>query len=150
MNIKLKIALINIFVLALFAVDRLLKVFFYQISPEREIFVFGHWVKLNLATNSGVAFGLPLNFYVLIVLYAVILVALVWFLMWFYRQRKVSLILFVCLVIAGAFSNLLDRFYFGGVIDYIDVKYYSVFNLADIMIVVGIIGLALKSFKTKK
>jgi signal peptidase II len=40
-------------------------------------------------------------------------------------------------IIFGAISNLVDRLKFGYVIDYIDIKYFTVFNLADIMIVVG-------------
>jgi len=42
------------------------------------------------------------------------------------------------LVILGAGSNLLDRFKYGAVIDFIDFKIWPVFNLADVMIVVGL------------
>ena len=47
-----------------------------------------------------------------------------------------------CLTILlfGAISNIIDRIRLGFVIDYIDLKYFTIFNIADIMIV-GSIGL---------
>lgn len=45
--------------------------------------------------------------------------------------------LFLILITAGALSNLIDRLRFGCVIDFIDLKFWPVFNLADIFITVG-------------
>ena len=46
------------------------------------------------------------------------------------------------LVVAGAFSNVYDRFAYGGVIDFIALEYHGycwpLFNIADIAVVVGV------------
>jgi signal peptidase II len=44
------------------------------------------------------------------------------------------------LAFLGAFSNLYDRLHYGYVIDYFDLKYFTVFNLSDVMIIIGIFG----------
>lgn len=45
------------------------------------------------------------------------------------------------LVISGALSNVVDRFWYGGVIDFIELSYrgysFPVFNIADCAIIIG-------------
>ena len=43
------------------------------------------------------------------------------------------------LVLSGALSNIIDRLKYGCVIDFINLKFWPVFNLADALIVVGAI-----------
>jgi signal peptidase II len=44
----------------------------------------------------------------------------------------------VYLISAGALSNILDRIFYGGVVDYFTLPLIPTFNLADICIVTGI------------
>jgi len=44
----------------------------------------------------------------------------------------------VYLIIAGAISNILDRIFYGGVVDYFALSFIPTFNVADIFIVAGI------------
>lgn len=55
----------------------------------------------------------------------------------------------ICLILAGGISNIIDRLYFSCVIDFIDLGFWPVFNLADIYITIGAIALMLK-MKGKK
>ena len=57
--------------------------------------------------------------------------------------------LYLAIALAGILSNLIDRFYFGCVIDFIDLKFWPLFNLADAMIVSGAILLIIQNFNTK-
>ena len=50
-------------------------------------------------------------------------------------------------ILAGATSNIIDRIRFKCVIDFIDLKFWPVFNLADIFIAIGIAMLLLKIIK---
>lgn len=50
----------------------------------------------------------------------------------------------ILLIIAGGISNIIDRLYFGCVIDFINLKIWPVFNLADIYITIGTIAIIMK------
>jgi len=62
------------------------------------------------------------------------------------RLIKISLLL----ISGGAIGNAIDRIYFGGVIDFIDIFLYNyhwpAFNLADIFISLGVIILLFENF----
>jgi signal peptidase II len=47
------------------------------------------------------------------------------------------------LICAGAIGNLVDRFAHGYVVDFIHVRFWPVFNLADVLVVAGVALLAL-------
>lgn len=53
------------------------------------------------------------------------------------------------LILSGAFGNGIDRFVFGHVIDFIDIKLinFAIFNVADMFINVGIVCLLIATFK---
>lgn len=53
-------------------------------------------------------------------------------------------------IIIGALSNFLDRLKYGYVVDYLDLKWFTVFNLADALISISTIILILYLFRTKK
>ncbi len=140
-----KIAAINFFVLALFILDRILR-YFFSVAGGEFSFFFG-WLEFKLNYNSGIAFGLPMNFYLLILLQFFILAALVWLILKLYRRwlaggRLGWLVFFFSLAAGGAFSNFLDRWLLGQVRDYLFLKYFFVFNLGDAMIVLGLFGAA--------
>lgn len=52
------------------------------------------------------------------------------------------------LLIGGALSNLIDRLLFGGVRDFIDLRVWPVFNLADVALTVGTIALIWYSLRS--
>lgn len=54
---------------------------------------------------------------------------------WILRIQTIGLIF----ILAGAISNILDRLYFGCVIDFIRLPFWPLFNLADAFIVIGVI-----------
>ncbi len=46
------------------------------------------------------------------------------------------------LMLAGAMGNLIDRLAFGHVIDFIDILPWFIFNVADMAILIGLVGFA--------
>ncbi len=94
--------------------------------------------------NHGISFGIfrHLNNAALqfIVIFALICSVI---LMWTWHKkdgRKITLYP-IAMILGGAMGNIIDRFWHGGVLDFIDFhigKYhYPAFNFADTMIVVG-------------
>jgi len=117
----------------------------------------GHWInlldgifKFKFQANYYIAFSLPL--------YGFWLNAVIWLIVWlliYYLARagkdgKQQTAISLFAIIMGAASNLFDRLKYGYVIDYLDLKYFTVFNLADMMIIAGIIGLVCLEFKKQK
>ncbi|HRH23664.1 MAG TPA: signal peptidase II [Candidatus Magasanikbacteria bacterium] len=92
--------------------------------------------------NLGIAFGIPLPQIIVIPLSVLIICVGVYYLSKAtYTRYKV--IGAMC-VIAGALSNLIDRFIYGFTIDYIRIV-TSILNLADILIIVGALMLLKRS-----
>lgn len=75
---------------------------------------------------------------------------------WLYRLKthEKSLALALSLVLGGAIGNLIDRVYYGYVIDFIDVYYntshWPAFNIADSAISVGAVMLVIDTFRNKE
>jgi len=138
---KQNIFLINLVCLALFIFDQRLKIYSMQSFGGREIDLVGSVFKFRFSPNAGIAFSLQLKEALIYLFIILILICLLYFLFKSYRQQKWLYVFCFTLILAGAISNLIDRISFGFVIDYFDLQYFTVFNLADIMIVAGALTL---------
>jgi signal peptidase II len=107
-----------------------------------EVHVIGPF-SLHHVTNSGIAFGLFASATSIVILLTSLAVA--WMLYFFARSgaRHPVLPVALGLVIGGSVSNLIDRIRLGHVTDFLDVRYWPAFNLADTFIVVGVGALLL-------
>jgi signal peptidase II len=88
--------------------------------------------------NSGIAFGLFSSATVVVIVLTT--VALAWMLIFFARAgaRHPALPVALGLLIGGSVSNLVDRVRLGYVTDFLDLRWWPAFNLADASIVVGV------------
>ena len=136
-NIKKMIA-INIAVIFFIGLDRLLKVFAFN-NQAIEFNLLGEILKFSYKNNYNIAFSLPLAGNFLVVLIFLIILILISLGLYYAKKFQTGKATALFLVILGAGSNLYDRLQYGFVIDYLDLKYFMVFNLADAMIVVGVI-----------
>lgn len=97
-------------------------------------------LSLGHTRNEGVAFGMlagrPLLVYTLV---AASLAGLIVF-YWVHARRPYSW-LPTALLLGGAIGNLVDRLSLGYVRDFIDPAHWPAFNLADLAITFGVIGL---------
>jgi signal peptidase II len=127
-----------------FAIDRVTKAWVSENIPLGTARpVFGDYVRIVHAQNTGAAFGLlPERTTLLSVLSVVAVLAIVYY----YRQIASNSSLVSATLgmqLGGAFGNLLDRITQGYVVDFVDVGIGDVrfwaFNVADSSIVVGII-----------
>jgi signal peptidase II len=88
--------------------------------------------------NSGIAFGLFSSATSIVI--ALTALAVLWMLVFFARSGARHPVLPVALgfVLGGSVSNLLDRVRLGHVTDFLDLRWWPAFNLADVFIVVGV------------
>lgn len=124
--------------LAALATDQLTKrIVTSHLSLDQGVHVIGpFWI--HHVQNSGIAFGLFASATSIVIVATGIAVA--WMLVYFARSGSRHPVLPVALglVIGGSASNLLDRVRLGYVTDFLDLRYWPAFNLADSFIVVGV------------
>jgi len=94
--------------------------------------------SIHHVQNSGIAFGLFADATSIVI--GLTAIAVTWMLVFFARAGRRHPILPVALgfVLGGSISNLLDRVRLGHVTDFLDVRFWPAFNLADSFIVVGV------------
>lgn len=98
--------------------------------------------RLTHVHNTGAAFGLFPQGGAIFLFIAVIVSSMI---IYYYRQMPdgVWLVrLALGLQLGGALGNVIDRVRIGYVVDFFDVTYWPVFNVADSCIVVGVVLLA--------
>ena len=107
-------------------------------------------IRLALTHNSGGAFGLGSGVVPVVVLAVVALVVVLFVVGRSVDRRSVAVSL--GLVLGGALGNLGDRIFRspglgrGSVIDFVDLRWWPVFNVADAAITIGCVVLVLLSF----
>lgn len=138
--------LITLFIII---VDQLTKISILStLIPGSSIPLIDKVCYLTLVANRGAAFGILSNygqfFPVFSFIVIVILTALV-------IKKPFSLqSLALSLILGGAIGNLIDRLRLGYVVDFIDLRVWPVFNLADSAITVGVILLIGNALVIKK
>ena len=101
---------------------------------KEPIHIAGEYLKITFAKNIGATFGL---FKGEVWLFIVISILVISFIICYYENISLKHYPYAALILGGALSNLADRIRFGYVIDYINVKYWSVFNVADAALTIG-------------
>ena len=135
------------------AVDQAVKLYLLFVVDlgARGIVTLTPFLDLVLTWNTGISYGLfpqegPLGQWALLALKA-IAVILLW--IWLSRTSSRLTAASLGLIIGGAIGNAIDRFTYGAVADFVlfhlttasfSFKWY-VFNLADVAIVAGVVGL---------
>jgi len=112
-----------------------------DLVPGEAVDVLGP-LKLTLAHNTGVAFGLAGGAGIGLVLVTLGALALIGYLFSRKPQRP-GMWVAVGLLAGGALGNLIDRIRADAVTDYIDVGSWPPFNLADVAITAGVVLLVL-------
>ena len=146
-----------IIILSIFIFDRLTKVYLInlQVTGTDIDFYIYPFLNFYLVWNTGIGFGLAsmeinIYYHILTLIIVFINIGLIFFLVKF---RGVSAYL-IALIIGGSLGNLFDRIYYYAVPDFIDLHvgnyHWFIFNIADIFITTGIIGLILVELSKKE
>jgi signal peptidase II len=104
----------------------------------------------NVVRNPGAAFGLMKSW--TLILIPVTLVVSIGIIRFFHKKARIPVLIGVglALILGGAVGNLVDRVRLGYVIDFIDLRIWPVFNLADSAITLGALIILFYTLKSKK
>ncbi len=129
-----KLFRLNVIILIFFILDRILKTIALE-GVVKKFFFF----NFSFFPNQNIALGIPLSGIFLYFLLTVVILLVVLMLVKAYRKEKTVDVFSWTMILAGAFSNVFDRFKYGSVVDYFDLSFFTVFNLADAMIFIGVV-----------
>jgi signal peptidase II len=145
--------LLAIIVFAVILCDQLLKLWVEaNIGFRQSIKIVGNLLRLILAHNPYLIFGIPIRnpivYYILPIIGIMVVIYLA------FRTRSKFLIIAFGLIIGGAIGNLIDRVRLGYVIDFIDMGIknlrWATYNIADAAIDIGLVMIiARELFKPK-
>lgn len=126
----------------LLVLDRCLKIYFLKTLPvQGSVFA--------LYINKNIAFSLPVPAVVLYPVLGVVMFVLFWLWLKAWQTGKKNVWPY-SLIILGAASNIWDRWRYGGVVDYLNVPFFTVLNLSDIYIFLGVLFLIIDQLKKQK
>ena len=134
-------------VLAVAAIDQVSKIVAVDaLEGKAPVDLLGEWFQLTLLRNPGAAFSMGTgSTWLFTTIQIVFIVAVAVGSKWL---RTPWPTISAGLIAGGAAGNLIDRlfrdpsFYFGHVVDFLSVRGFAVFNLADSAITVGVFMLA--------
>ena len=139
-----------IIILVIFFFDRATKIYLINLQAlgtDIDFYIFP-FLNFYLIWNTGVGFGLValesnIYYHILTTIIVLVNIVLAYLLI---KSKGIHSNLFA-MIIGGSLGNLFDRVYYYAVPDFIDLHlgnyHWFVFNVADIFITAGIIGLIL-------
>ena len=146
-----------VIILILFFFDRLTKLYLINLQAsgtDIDFYIFP-FLNFYLIWNTGIGFGLVsmeanIYYHILTTIIVFVNLGLIYFLL----KSKGIYVYLLATIIGGSLGNLFDRIYYYAVPDFIDLHlgnyHWFIFNVADIFITAGIIGLILVELLKKE
>lgn len=133
-----------VFVLGI-VLDQVTKVIAHDLlSNANSVEVLGSWLTLTYVENSGSSFGMFKGMSVMFFVITLIGLPFFCFLWWRSKNRSIVSKIGYTFILSGTVGNAIDRFalgdgFFNGAVrDFISVKGFAVFNVADSLLTVGV------------
>lgn len=152
--ISIQIVILYIILWSSFSlIANLLKGYLLEFIQSSQINGVGKFISLYEVHNSGAAFNILSNRAELLIIFSIIaLIVISSFVVYYSKKMNVLNVCSAACLSGGIMLNMLERINLGYVIDYIYCNFFPnfpVFNLFDIMIVLGAIGLIYSIMKKK-
>ena len=144
-------------ILPIFFFDRLTKIYLINLQEAgiNVDFYINPFLNFYLIWNTGIGFGIAsseANIFYHVLTGIIVIVNIV--LLFLHIKSKGAYTFLFAIIIGGSLGNLYDRINFYAVPDFIDLHignfHWFIFNVADIFITVGIIGLLVTELFNKK
>lgn len=141
------------------------------LQPVYSVPILGDFFRLTYVENPGIAFGFRIENKVFFTILSIIAVIVIFYYLFLLKQHAILRFAFA-LILGGAFGNLIDRFLYGRVVDFLDFEFFNiqissfsflfidfggfqmyrwpVFNVADIAVTVGMILIIINAIFDRK
>lgn len=152
---KLQITKKTIFICILIVffvfIDKLFKTLCLKGFLNKPLYVIGNIFSLHSQPNPNIAFSIPLSGELLTLGISILILFLIswWIFIYYKKPGERKILPALSFLIIGAGMNLTDRIRYGYVIDYFDLRYFTIFNVADILITSSILLMIIYSISTK-
>ena len=131
-------------------IDQITKILVVNsLVPGENIEIIKNIFSIIYTNNTGAAFSILLGKRIFLIVVAVLIIGV---LLYYIKRNKIEKkidIIALSFIIGGSLGNLIDRIIRGYVIDFISIKIgnynFPIFNVADILIVIGVFLLLLSS-----
>lgn len=130
--------------------DRFFKNLALYLGGGTKIKILGDWLSFNLAKNQYIAFSLPLTGIILNIFIGIIILIILIYLLKLVKNKEYCLSSLLTILLFSAINNYYDRLRYGYIIDYLDIKYFTVLNISDLLISISTIGLIILIFRLKE
>lgn len=119
--------------------DQIIKYFVsLYLQPIGSVSIIDNLFSLTYVENNGVAFGMFSDMRWLFVVLTVVIIAIIVVYMFKKRPKEKIFYISTALIIGGGIGNLVDRIFYGYVIDYLSLSFFPpVCNFADYCITIG-------------
>lgn len=133
------IALSLVVAAAVAIIDQIIKYFVSMYLPDAGAVEFIPYIlDLNYVENRGVAFGMFKDMRWIFIAVTSIVICFLLYIIIFKRINSKLFNISASLIIGGGIGNLIDRIFYGYVIDYLQLSFFSpVCNFADYAITIG-------------
>ncbi len=121
---------------------------FNNLSASDEIKTFIPFLSIVKVKNFGIAFGIFKGQTGLLILFISVILIVLLYLVFSKKIKSKQLLLAISFIIGGGIGNLIDRMFFGYVIDYLKLSFFPpICNLSDYFICLGGLIIALYCLK---
>ncbi|NIR51805.1 signal peptidase II [candidate division KSB1 bacterium] len=137
----MRVLIVSVIVVVLDQISKFSVRYFFEYGREHQIL--GDWLRLTYIENPGMAFGIQFGGQKFFTIFAMIATVVIFIYIVRARTERLPLRLALALILGGAIGNLVDRFLYGKVVDFIDVGIgdtrWPIFNFADSAVTLGMI-----------
>ncbi|MCH3964177.1 MAG: signal peptidase II [Clostridium sp.] len=136
--------------------DRITKLWAVNsLSKISEITIIENFFSFFYTENKGAAFSIFQGRTTFLTIISIVIMCFIIFYIVKYRPRNKFMRISLALIISGALGNLIDRIKYKYVVDFIsvhykDIYYFPIFNVADIMVVIGTLILVICLLRDEK
>lgn len=134
MNTKKVLKIVITVCIIIIAIDQLSKFLITQFIPST---VGNEYFGIEITENTGMAFGFNSGNTKNIFLSLIVIFIIISFIRNQKEQLEPKVLVAISMALGGGISNIIDRIFRGGVLDFIKILFIPNFNIADLCICIG-------------